>query len=84
MTALAFQLSYVRTYHSKLSKIRQDMNSIEDRVGRLQVREEFLLCLTSLLLLGSREGPFFYLNVPIILGPSADSPTMLSRVHTKC
>ena len=34
-----FQLSYVRTYHSKLTKIKQDMNSIEDRVARLQVRK---------------------------------------------
>lgn len=36
-TILSFQLSYVRTYHSKLAKIKQDMSSIEDRVGRLQV-----------------------------------------------
>ena len=32
-----FQLSYVRTYHIKLMKIKQDMSSVEDRVGRLQV-----------------------------------------------
>lgn len=35
---LLVMLSYVRTYHSKLTKIRQDMNSIEDRVARLQRR----------------------------------------------
>lgn len=35
---LAFQLSYVRTYHSKLTKIQHDMDVIEDRVVRLQVR----------------------------------------------
>ena len=34
---LSFQLSYVRTYHSKLTRIAQDMNSIEDRVARLKV-----------------------------------------------
>jgi len=68
MRVLAFQLSYVRTYHSKLTKIKQDMNSIEDRVARLQVREEFLLC--------SREDPLFYFFPIIILGPSADIPTM--------
>jgi len=35
---LAVMLSYVRTYHSKLAKIKQDMSSIEDRVGRLKKR----------------------------------------------
>ncbi|KAM7449706.1 biogenesis of lysosome-related organelles complex 1 subunit 6 [Porites harrisoni] len=35
---LALMLSYVRTYHIKLMKIKQDMSSVEDRVGRLQKR----------------------------------------------
>ena len=68
--ALAFQLSYVRTYHSKLTKIKQDMNSIEDRVGRLQVRE------------GSGEVPFFYFMSHIIYwGPLACLPTRWEFRH---
>lgn len=35
---LLVMLSYVRTYHSKLTKIQHDMDVIEDRVVRLQRR----------------------------------------------
>lgn len=35
---LLVMLSYVRTYHSKLTKIQHDMDVIEDRVVRLQKR----------------------------------------------
>ncbi|XP_068710987.1 biogenesis of lysosome-related organelles complex 1 subunit 6-like [Montipora foliosa] len=35
---LAVMLSYVRTYHSKLTKVKQDMSSVEDRVGKLKKR----------------------------------------------
>ncbi|XP_067038729.1 biogenesis of lysosome-related organelles complex 1 subunit 6-like [Acropora muricata] len=35
---LAVMLSYVRTYHAKLTKVKQDMSIIEDRVAKLKKR----------------------------------------------